>query len=65
MKDLLPTILKVLDILPLKGYRNLVFLGLTAVTVALGQFGVLKPDVVSIAIPGLIGLTGYYAAKHE
>lgn len=65
MKDLIPTILKILDLIPMKGYRNLIFFGLTLVTAGLGYFGVIKPDISAPTITGLIGLTGYFAAKHE
>lgn len=65
MKNLIPTLLKILDLIPLKGYRTLTFFGLTAATLALGHFNVLKPDVVDPLVTGLVGALGYFAGKHE
>lgn len=64
-KSLIPTILKVLDIIPLKGYRTVVFTGLAAVTLGLGSFGVLDKDTADLVVAGLLAPIGYFAAKHE
>jgi len=65
MKSLIPAILKVLDLVPFKGYRNLVFTGLLAVNMALQQFGVVPEDLSNTISVGLLPMITYFAAKHE
>lgn len=64
MKDLLPAVLKVLDVIPFNGYRNAIFFVLTGVVALLGHMGKIPKGYEDVLVPGLIGLTGYFAGKH-
>ena len=62
--NLIPGIVKVLDLIPFKGWRTVVFGGLLIVNLALEQLKVLPADISTIITTSLLPLITYFAAKH-
>lgn len=66
MKNIIPAILSLLDkLVPMKGYRNIIFFGLTVVSYTLGHLKVIPAEYADAATAGLLALTGYYAGAHK
>lgn len=65
MKDLIPTLIKILDIIPFKGYRTLAFSGLLTVAIGLGATGVISKENADIVAYALVPMITYFAGSHK
>lgn len=65
MKDLIPTIIKILDVIPFKGYRTLFFSAALVIVVGLGATGVVSKDNVDTIAYSIVPLITYFAGSHK
>ena len=65
LMNIIPLVLKVLDFIPMKGYRNIIFGSLFVLDLVLGKTGVISEDTASTIAITLAPLITYFAAKHD
>jgi len=65
MKDLIPTLIKILDVIPFKGYRTLFFSAALAIVIGLGATGVVSKEHVDTIAYSIVPLITYFAGSHK
>jgi len=65
LAEVMPTVMKLLDMVPFKGFRNVVAWVAAAAVGVLSLYGKISPAASSALLAVLLPAAGYYSGVHE